>query len=484
MKLSQIIYNLKYTNRLGSDDMEVNSITFDSRKAENNCLFVAVKGANSDGHIYISEVIKKGAGVIVCEEIPSETISGITYIQVKDSSTALGQIASNFYNNPSYCLKLIGITGTNGKTTTATLLYDLYMGLGYKAGLISTVRNIINGREIVSTHTTPDAVQLNHLLSLMIEEGCSHCFMEVSSHAVVQNRIAGLHFTGGIFTNLTHDHLDFHKTFDEYLKAKKTFFDNLGEDAFALTNIDDRNGNVMLQNTKANKKNYSIRRMADYRCNILENHFSGLLLNVDGTEMWSRLTGTFNAYNILAAYSTAMLLGDNKNEILTGLSSLRGAEGRFECVSNERNIIGIVDYAHTPDALKNVLDTIREINDGAGKIITVVGAGGDRDKSKRPLMAGIASEKSNHIILTSDNPRSEEPEEIINEMRNGVDIINRQKVIAITDRREAINTACTIARDGDIILVAGKGHEKYQETKGIKTPFDDMKILMEFLNIK
>ncbi len=481
--LKDILYKVSLIEVGGSTNVAITSISFDSRKIEKDSLFVAVKGTNSDGHKYIADTIVSGAIAILCEEIPKEINEKITYIKVKDTTLALGIIAGNFYDNPSERIKLVGVTGTNGKTTTVTLLFNLFKKLGYKVGLLSTVKNQINNDIIPAIHTTPDAIQLNSLLHQMVEKGCTHCFMEVSSHAVVQNRIAGIHFVGGVFTNITLDHLDYHKTFDEYIKAKKRFFDNLGSDAFAITNKDDANGQVMLQNTKAIKKTYSLLSMADFKCKIVENQFSGLLLNIDNQEVWSRLIGKFNAYNLLAVYATAILLKEDKINVLTTLSSLSSVDGRFQYIRTDNGIIGIVDYAHTPDALVNVLKTIMNIRTGNEKVITVVGCGGDRDVSKRPLMAKIACDLSNKVILTSDNPRSEEPEAIIKEMNKGVDAVNNKKTISITDRSEAIKTACSYANQGDIILIAGKGHEKYQEIKGIKYPFDDMKVLQENLKL-
>ncbi len=481
--LKDIIYKVGLIEVVGSTNVAITAISFDSRKIEKDSLFVAVKGTLSDGHKYIDDTISNGALAILCEELPENLNEKITYIKVKDATLALGIVASNFYDNPSERIKLIGITGTNGKTTTATLLFNLFKKLGYKVGLLSTVKNQINNDIIPSTHTTPDAIQLNALLSQMIEKACTHCFMEVSSHAIVQNRIAGVHFVGGVFTNITHDHLDYHKTFDEYIKAKKRFFDLLGNDAFALTNKDDANGEVMLQNTKATKKTYSLRAMADYKCKVVENQFSGLLLNIDNQEVWSKLIGSFNAYNLLAVYATAVLLKEDKTNVLTTLSSLSSVEGRFQYVRTDNGIIGIVDYAHTPDALVNVLKTIADIRTGNEQVITVVGCGGDRDSAKRPIMAKIACDLSTKVILTSDNPRSEAPEAIIKEMQKGVDVVNNKKTISITDRSEAIKTACSYAKQGDIILIAGKGHEKYQEIKGVKHPFDDMLVLQENLKL-
>jgi UDP-N-acetylmuramoyl-L-alanyl-D-glutamate--2,6-diaminopimelate ligase len=481
--LKDILYKAGIIEVIGSTNVAITALGFDSRKVEKDSLFIAVKGTLSDGHKYIDETIAKGAISILCEEFPEALNERITYIKVKDTTAAMGIVAANFYDNPSEKIKLVGVTGTNGKTTTVTLLFNLFKKLGYKAGLLSTVKNQINNDIIPATHTTPDAIQLNALLSQMIEKGCTYCFMEVSSHAVVQNRIAGIHFTGSVFTNITHDHLDYHKTFDEYIKAKKKFFDNLGPDAFALTNRDDANGEVMLQNTRATKRTYSLRSMADFKCKVVENQFGGLLLNIDNQEVWSKLIGSFNAYNLLAVYATAMMLKEDKTNVLTTLSTLSPVEGRFQYIRTDNGIIGIVDYAHTPDALVNVLKTINDIRTGNEKVITVVGCGGDRDAVKRPVMAKIACDLSNKVILTSDNPRSEEPEMIIKEMQAGVDGVNRKKTISMTDRAEAIKTACSYAEPGDIILIAGKGHEKYQEIKGVKHPFDDLLVLQENLKL-
>ncbi len=480
-KLSDILYNCKAIQIIGNDTLMINNLSFDSRKIEANCLFIAIKGTQSDGHQYIAQCVENGAIAIVCEDLPKKLHKNITYIKVENSSYALGKIASNFYNRPSEMLKLVGITGTNGKTTTVTLLFNLFRSLGYNVGLLSTISNRINDNEITATHTTPDAIQLNILLKEMVEMGCSHCFMEVSSHAVVQNRIAGLTFSGAIFSNITHDHLDFHKTFAEYIKAKKLFFDHLPSDAFALTNVDDKNGKVMIQNTKAAKYSYSLQTMADFKCRIIENELHGLFLNIDGVETSTKLVGSFNAYNILAVYAAAILLGEDKIEVLKQLSNLNAAEGRFEYIKSKNNITAIVDYAHTPDALLNVLKTIEAIRTKNEQLITVVGAGGNRDAQKRPIMAKIASEMSDMLILTSDNPRDENPEDILQQMQVGVDISMKRKVLTILNRKEAIKTACAMAKSGDIILVAGKGHEKYQEIKGIKHHFDDKEILTEFL---
>ncbi len=481
--LKDILYKAGLIELIGSTNVAIMAISFDSRKIEKNSLFVAIKGTVGDGHQYIDQTIIKGAIAILCEELPDALNKDITYIKVKDAAIALGIVAGNFYDNPSEKIKLIGVTGTNGKTTTVTLLFNLFKKLGYKTGLLSTVKNQINNEIIPATHTTPDAIQLNALLQQMVEKGCTHCFMEVSSHAIVQQRIAGIHFTGAVFTNITHDHLDYHKTFSEYIKAKKQFFDSLSSNAFALSNKDDSNGEVMLQNTKAVRKRYSLHAMADFKCRIVENQFSGLLLNIDGNEVWSKLIGSFNAYNLLAVYATAILLKEDKTNILTTLSSLSSVEGRFQYIRTDEGVIGIVDYAHTPDALSNVLKTIHDIRTGNEQIITVVGCGGDRDAAKRPIMAKIACDLSTRVILTSDNPRSESPEAIIQEMQKGVDAVNYKKTIAITDRSEAIKTACSFAKTGDILLIAGKGHEKYQEIKGVKHPFDDMQVLQENLKL-
>ena len=477
--LKDILYKAGIENVLGSTSVGVSSVCFDSRLVETNSLFVAVTGTQVDGHDFIELAIEKGATSIVCESIPLKLHENVTYVEVKDSSKALGIIAANYYDNPSSELKLVGITGTNGKTTTATLLYNLFTALGYKTGLLSTVVNKIGLQDIAATHTTPDAIQLNKLLREMVSQGCEYCFMEVSSHAIHQNRVQSIEFVGGVFTNITHDHLDYHKTFDEYIKAKKMFFDNLNPTAFALVNKDDKHGLVMLQNTQAKKYTYALKSMADYTCKVVENDFNGMLLNISGNEVWTKLIGGFNAYNMLAIYSVADLLGMDKLKTLTAISDLSSVDGRFQYIKSSNNIAGIVDYAHTPDALKNVLKTINEIRTGNENVITVVGCGGDRDKLKRPIMASIACENSNKVILTSDNPRSEDPEEILADMKKGVEAVHFKKVLSITNREEAIKTACSLANDGDIILVAGKGHEKYQEIKGVKYPFDDLNVLTQ-----
>lgn len=482
-RLKDILYGVSLKQVSGSTNQEVTSICFDSREVQAGGLFVAVKGTLSDGHDFIGKAINLGATAVVCNIFPATLERGVSYFLVDDSAKSLGIIAANFFDHPSSKLRLVGVTGTNGKTTVGTLLFQLFRDLGYKCGLISTVQNQINDVVIASTHTTPDPVALNSLLNDMVDSGCDYCFMEVSSHAVAQHRITGLTFAGGIFTNLTHDHLDFHQTFDAYLKAKKTFFDMLESNSFALTNIDDKNGIVMLQNSRAHKKTYGLKNIADFKAKIIENHFSGLLLNIDGQEVWFKMVGSFNAYNLLAVYSTAMLLEQDRTRVLTSLSRLSGAEGRFDYMISTAGIIGIVDYAHTPDAVQNVLSTIQDIRSGAEQVITVIGCGGDRDKSKRPIMAQVACDWSNKVVLTSDNPRTEDPEQIIREMEAGVMPHNRKKTLSITDRKEAIRTACHLAKPGDIILVAGKGHEKYQETAGVKVPFDDKKILTDLLNL-
>jgi UDP-N-acetylmuramoyl-L-alanyl-D-glutamate--2,6-diaminopimelate ligase len=480
--LKDILYKAGIVKVTGSTDLAIDHITFDSRDVQKNSLFIAVKGTKTDGHNYINQAVKDGAIAIVYQEDINSFEKDITYIKVQNSSEALGWIASNYFDNPTSKLKLTGITGTNGKTTTVTLLHKLFRELSYNVGLLSTVCNKINDEIIPSTHTTPDAIKLNSLMKLMVEEGCTHCFMEVSSHAIVQNRVTGLDFAGGIFSNITHDHLDYHKTFEEYLTAKKRFFDSLGKHAFALSNADDRNGKVMLQNTKASQHTYGLKNPADFKAKIIENSFAGLQLNIDGVDVWFKLIGNFNAYNLLAIYSAAVLLGESKDRVLTILSRLEAVEGRFDYVRATNGTIAIIDYAHTPDALSNVLSTITAVKEGHEEIITVVGCGGDRDNTKRPIMAQIACEYSNKIILTSDNPRSEDPEKILEEMMAGVDIVSKRKVLSILNRKEAIKTACALAKPGSIILLAGKGHEKYQEIKGVKYPFDDKEIVKEIFD--
>lgn len=448
-------------------------LAFDSRKVEPGFLFIAIKGTQTDGHQFIQKAIEKGAVAIICEELPNVIPDSIMLISTPDTQLALAYMAGNWYDHPSQKLKLTGVTGTNGKTTTATLLCELFESLGYRCGLLSTVENRIHQKVISATHTTPDPLQLNALLAEMVEEGCDYAFMEVSSHAIVQHRVTGLHFAGGIFTNLTHDHLDYHKTFTEYLKAKKGFFDALPPSAFALINADDKNGEVMIQNCSATKYSYSLTTMADFHTRLIENHIDGLLLRLDGTEAWFKLVGEFNAYNLTAIYGAAVLLGQNRLEVLEKLSAIKPVEGRFDTIRSGNGITAIVDYAHTPDALKNVISTINSIRKEDARLITVAGAGGDRDRTKRPVMAKIAAENSDQLILTSDNPRTEDPEIILEEMRSGLSPALLQKTITITNRHEAIRTALALAHKGDIVLVAGKGHEKYQEINGIRHHFDD-----------
>lgn len=481
-RLSDILENAGVLEISGSPEIDIMSLKFDSRTVEPGCLYFAVRGTASDGHRFIPDALKAGAVAIVCETVP-ENSTNATYIKVADSNFAKAIIASNFYGNPSSSLKLVGVTGTNGKTTTVTLLHQLFQKLGNKSGLISTIQNKIGEQNIPSTHTTPDPVHLNELMAQMAEEGCIHCFMEVSSHAMVQQRIAGLTFSGGIFTNLTHDHLDYHKTFDAYLKAKKSFFDGLPSTSFALINKDDKNGMTMVQNTKASVSTYSTQSMADFRCRILENQFQGLQLSMDGTDCWFRLIGNFNAYNLLAVYAAALLLGAERENVLTQLSLCEPVNGRFNYFRTPEAITAIVDYAHTPDALQNVLETILSIRTPKENIITVVGAGGNRDATKRPVMARIACRLSDRVVLTSDNPRFEDPEAILDDMKKGIGPEFAGKVLVIANRREAIRTACALARPGDIILVAGKGHETYQEIKGVKYPFDDKQVLKEVLEM-
>ncbi len=480
--LSDILYKTRLEEIIGSTNVAISSVTFDSRRVKKDSLFIATRGTASDGHHYIELAIESGALAIVCEDLPETLKENVTYVKVLDSSASLGYIACNFYDNPSEKLKLVGITGTNGKTTTVTLLFNLFRGLGCNVGLLSTVENKINTTVIPSTHTTPDALALNELLSKMVEAGCQYAFMEVSSHAIVQHRITGLKFTGAAFSNITHDHLDYHKTFEEYIRAKKLFFDNLQDDAFALTNKDDRNGMVMLQNTKAKKYSYGLKSIADFKSRVVENHLNGLLLSIDNQEVWVKLIGSFNAYNVLVVYAISQLLKQDRVQVLTTLSNLNSVEGRFQYIKSKTGIVAIVDYAHTPDALKNVLETIKDIRTGNEQVITLAGCGGDRDAAKRPIMAQIACEYSNKVILTSDNPRSENPEDILNQMQAGINPVDAKKTLRISDRKEAIRTAVAFAKEGDIILIAGKGHEKYQEINGIKHPFDDFEIVKEIFN--
>jgi UDP-N-acetylmuramoyl-L-alanyl-D-glutamate--2,6-diaminopimelate ligase len=479
MKLTSILSQVEVAQIIGNSELSVATIEFDSRKIEPKQLFVAVNGYQVNGHQFIDKAIANGANAIVCEVLPAHLEADVTYVQVSDSAQALGQMASNYYGNPSEKLNLVGVTGTNGKTTTVTLLHQLFKKLGYKAGLLSTIRNYIDSTIVEATHTTPDPIQLNKLLAEMVAVGCDYCFMEVSSHSLNQKRIAGLKFAGAVFTNITQDHLDYHKTFSEYIKAKKLFFDHLGKDAFALVNVDDKNGRIMLQNTAANKQTLALKSMANFRGKVLESHIDGMLVSFDGTEIWTRFIGGFNAYNLLSVYAVALLLNQKRDEVIPALSALESVDGRFQYLKSKSGKLAIVDYAHTPDALENVLATIKEISEGDKKIISVIGAGGNRDKTKRPLMAAVAAKMSNQVILTSDNPRNEKPEDIIDDMRAGVLPPLNNKLLAITNRKEAIKTACMLAQPGDIILVAGKGHETYQEIDGIKHHFDDREVINE-----
>ena len=484
MKIEEILAGIDVVSVTGTKNRVISGIEFDSRNVNKGSLFVAVKGYKSDGHDFINAAIESGAAAIICEILPENQGKDICWIKTGDSAKALGLAASNFFGNPSSSLKLVGVTGTNGKTTIATLLYRMFRRLGYKCGLFSTVCNYINEKELAATHTTPDPVQLNLLLSRMVEEGCDFAFMEVSSHSADQKRIAGLKFEGGIFTNLTHDHLDYHKTFDNYLAAKKSFFDSLPRSSFALVNVDDRNGRVMIQNCQARHYTFSVRGMADYRCTIIEQGFEGMVLKIQGEEVWTRFIGDFNASNLLAVYAATELLGESKKEILTVLSDLHPVPGRLEVIKSPGGISGIVDYAHSPDALLNVIDTINKIREGSVQLITVVGAGGDRDRTKRPKMAAISAEGSTKVILTSDNPRSEDPEKILDEMEVGITHDLKRKTLRIADRHEAIKTAVMLANKGDVILIAGKGHETYQEVMGVKHHFDDREELKNALLLK
>lgn len=484
MELSKVISGINCISISGNTAMSIGNIVFDSRAVTKNSLFVAVYGSKSDGHSYISNAINSGAIAIICEKLPAIPDKKVTWIVTDDSAKALGMASSNFFGNPSSSLKLVGVTGTNGKTTIATLLYKMFTALGYRCGLFSTVCNFIDGRELPATHTTPDPVQLNRIMADMVREGCDFAFMEVSSHSADQQRIAGLQFEGGIFTNLTHDHLDYHGTFENYLKAKKSFFDSLPETAFALINADDRNGKVMLQNCKSVHKTFSVRGMADYRCSIIEQSFDGMGLKIMGKEVWTKFIGDFNASNLLAVCAASELLGAEREEILKILSRLTPVAGRLELVRSSEGIIGIVDYAHTPDALVNVIETLNKIRVGNIQLITVVGAGGDRDKTKRPIMAAISANGSTKVILTSDNPRTEDPEIILNEMEAGINPEMKKKTLRISDRREAIKTAVMLANPGDVILVAGKGHENYQEINGVKHHFDDLEEIRKAFSMK
>lgn len=483
MRLSELIRNIQYTRIvLPKEEVDVTGVSIDSRNVAKGNMFIAMRGTQVDGHQYIEKAIEAGASAILCETMPETLSPSVAYISVPDVQKIVGKVATTFYGNPTEKMKLVGVTGTNGKTTIATLLYHLFRAFGHKCGLLSTVCNYIDSEAYPSTHTTPDAISLNQLLGKMADEGCEYAFMEVSSHALAQGRVGDLQFAGGIFTNLTRDHMDFHQTMDNYLKAKKSFFDNLSRDAFAIVNIDDKNGPVMVQNTRADIKKYSVRTMADYKGRISEIHLDGMLLNFNNREFSTLLTGRFNASNLLAIYAAAVELGKESDEVLRLLSTLKPVSGRFETIHSAEGFSAIVDYAHTPDAIKNVLSTINDVQHGRGGIITVVGAGGNRDKGKRPLMAQEAVRGSSRVIITSDNPRFEEPQEIINDMLAGLSPEQQKKVIAIADRREAIKTACALAQRGDVILVAGKGHENYQEIKGVKHHFDDKEELTKILN--
>lgn len=479
MKLNEVLKNITPIKIVGNDNVEITGVNIDSRRIKAGHLFVAIRGTQVDGHQFIDRAIELGADAVLCEELPEKLSDHVTYVQVESTEDAVGKVATLFYGNPSHKLKLVGVTGTNGKTTIATLLYNMFRKFGYKVGLLSTVCNYIDDVEVPADHTTPDPIELNELLAKMVEAGCEYAFMECSSHAIHQKRIGGLKFAGGLFTNLTRDHLDYHKTFENYRNAKKAFFDGLPKDAFAITNADDKNGMIMVQNTKATIKTYSIRSMADFRARILECHFEGMYLEIDGREVGVQFIGKFNVSNLLAVYGAAIMLGKKPEDILLVLSTLHSVSGRLEPIHSPEGFTAIVDYAHTPDALANVLNAIHEVLDGKGHVITVCGAGGNRDKGKRPLMAEEAVRQSDKVIITSDNPRFEDPQEIINEMLAGLNEQQMRKVISIVDRKEAIRTACMMAQKGDVVLVAGKGHENYQEIKGVKHHFDDKEVLHE-----
>ena len=485
MKLSELLKNVEVLNSLGDADVDITGVNIDSRRIEKGHLFVAIPGTQTDGHNFIPKAIEQGAAAVLCEYFPNTRVPGITYIAVKSTEDAVGKVATVFYGEPSQKLKLVGVTGTNGKTTIATLLYNMFRKFGHKCGLLSTVCNYIEGEAIPADHTTPDPIELNKLLARMVEAGCEYAFMECSSHAIAQKRIGGLKFAGGLFTNLTRDHLDYHKTFENYRDAKKAFFDGLGKEAFAITNADDKNGSVMVQNCKAKVKTYSTRSMADFRARIIECHFEGMYLEIDGREVGVQFIGKFNVSNLLAVYGAAIMLGKKPEDILVILSTLKSVAGRLEPIRSEGGVTAIVDYAHTPDALENVLNAIHEVLEGkGGQVITVCGAGGNRDKGKRPLMAQEAVKQSDRVIITSDNPRFEEPQDIINDMLAGLTPQQMKKVVSIVDRKEAIKTACMLAQKGDVILIAGKGHEDYQEIKGVKHHFDDREIVREIFGIK
>ena len=481
MKLNELLRNIKNVALTGSDNVEITGVNIDSRRIATGQLFVAMRGTQVDGHRFITKATEQGAVAVLCEELPEVLSEGVTYVKVPSTEDVVGHVATAFYGNPSEKLKLVGATGTNGKTTIATLLYNMFRKLGYKCGLLSTVCNYIEEEVVPADHTTPDPIELNRLLAQMVDAGCQYVFMECSSHAIAQKRIGGLKFSVGIFTNLTRDHLDYHKTFENYRDAKKAFFDMLPKGSYAIINADDKNGNVMVQNTKATVKTYSTRQMADYRARLIECHFEGMYLEIDGHEVGVQFIGKFNVSNLLAVYGTARVLGEKPEDILIALSTLGSVSGRLEPIRSADGFTAIVDYAHTPDALENVLNAIHEVLDGRGKVITVCGAGGNRDKGKRPLMAKEAARQSDRVIITSDNPRFEDPQEIINDMLAGLDRQQMKKVLSIVDRREAIRTACMMAQKGDVILIAGKGHEDYQEIKGVKHHFDDKEVVREFI---
>ena len=483
MKLNELLKNITPIKLIGNDDVEITGVNIDSRRIKTGHLFVAMKGTQVDGHQFIGKAIELGAISVLCEDLPKVLQEGITYVQVESTEDAVGKVATLFYGDPSHKLKLVGVTGTNGKTTIATLLYNMFRKFGHKVGLLSTVCNYIDDVEVPADHTTPDPIELNELLAKMVEAGCEYAFMECSSHAIHQKRIGGLKFAGGLFTNLTRDHLDYHKTFENYRNAKKAFFDSLPKDAFAITNADDKNGMIMVQNTKATVKTYSIRTLADFRARILECHFEGMYLEIDGREVGVQFIGKFNVSNLLAVYGAAIMLGKKPEDVLLVLSTLHSVNGRLEPIHSPEGFTAIVDYAHTPDALANVLNAIHEVLDGKGHVITVCGAGGNRDKGKRPLMAQEAVRQSDKVIITSDNPRFEEPQDIINDMLAGLNEQQMRKVISIVDRKEAIRTACMMAQKGDVVLVAGKGHETYQEIKGVKHHFDDKEVLHEIFKV-
>lgn len=483
MNLQDLLFGVEVLDFRGESNQKIEGLTLDSRKAKSGYIFFAIEGVQVDGHQYISSAVENGASVIIYDRTVDLFSDNVTYIKVEDTTSLVGQMATKWYGNPSEKLQLVGVTGTNGKTTTATLLYDLFRKLGYKAGLLSTVANFIDGTVFPATHTTPDPISLNEMLAKMVDAGCDYVFMEVSSHAIHQNRIGGLKYAGAIFTNLTQDHLDYHKTMAEYLKAKKLFFDNLPSTAFALTNLDDKNGSVMLQNSKASKHTYAQKTIADFKGRIIEKHFDGTTIEINNKELEVQFVGVFNVYNLLAVYGAAVLLKQDPDEVLVQISTLKSVSGRFETIRSKNGVTAIVDYAHTPDALTNVLDAIHDVLEGNGRVLTVVGCGGNRDKTKRPIMAREAVRLSDQAILTSDNPRFEEPQEIINDMVDGLDSAQIKKTICIVEREQAIKTACALAKEGDVILIAGKGHEDYQDVKGVKHHFDDREIVRSIFEI-